>query len=63
MHKSFHDQLKKWKKENMPEQKKSHANKKQAPKKNKEKFSKRDLHELMGTNKKVLHRGRGGAYK
>lgn len=64
MNQSFKDQLKQWKRDHMQvkEQRKSKSVKRK-PRKYQETFSERDIHDLMGTNKKILHRGKGGAFK
>lgn len=37
--------------------------KKEQPKKHNEKLSERDLRDLMGIDRQILFRGRGGAYR
>lgn len=61
---SLRDQLKQWEKKNMQGQKRKRKPVKSKPvKKPKEKFSEKDLRELMGSNRKVLYRGKGGALR
>ena len=65
MQKSFQDQLKQWKKDHMEvkKPKKKKESKRKSPTKKQENLSDRDLAFLMGTNRKILYRGKGGAYK
>ena len=67
---SLREQLIDWKKNNKPisaemrvaNSKRPKKTKEQAEKKS-ERFSDRELANLMGTNMKLLKRGKGGAYK
>lgn len=63
MQKSFQEQLRQWKKDHMQvkEQRKCKPVKRKPNKS--EKLSQRELRDLMGMNRQILHRGKGGAYK
>ncbi|MED4235812.1 hypothetical protein [Priestia megaterium] len=72
MNPTLHDQLRQWRKAHMKEEKRKQEDKKcnekkenryQKPPKRIEKFSTRDVLDLMNVNRQTLSRGRGGAYK
>ncbi|PAD67014.1 hypothetical protein CHH83_20825 [Bacillus sp. 7586-K] len=65
MRKSFQEQLKQWKKDHMhvKEQRKCKPVKRKPNKRYSENLSQRELRDLMGMNRQILHRGKGGAYK
>lgn len=62
MNDSLREQLKQWKKDHQ-EVKQQGQIKKGKPPKKEDKLSEGDLVYLMGMNRKILKRGRGGAYK
>jgi hypothetical protein len=69
MNQSFKDQLKLWKKDNMPtpprskDIEKKPVIKQQQPEKKKEKLSDSDLKYLMGSSGPRMYRARGGAFR
>ncbi|MED4284356.1 hypothetical protein P4678_10775 [Priestia megaterium] len=72
MNPTLHDQLKKWRKAHIKEEKCEQKDKKcnekqgicyQKPPKRTEKLSRRDVLDLMSVNRQTLSRGRGGAYR
>jgi hypothetical protein len=68
MNPTLRDQLKQWKKDKAAVEKERKRNKKKKKcylkqQKHTEKLSTRDVMDLMGTNRQILTRGKGGAYR